>query len=367
MIRKRSKPACVLIIDDSAVVRETVSAILSQEPGLAVVTAPDPLIAMAKMARQRPDVILLDLEMPRMSGIAFLQKIMREDPIPVIVCSAYVGTDAALGIEAMEAGALDILAKPQIGVREFLHESAITLIDAVRAAAGAKLRIGRGSSLSSPRPDRRAAPLPDTKDEPPLPRAPEKIIAIGASTGGTEALRVILEGMPADAPGMVIVQHMPEGFTRAFAARLDATCAITVKEADHGDLVRRGRALIAPGNRHIVVRHGAPYYTEILDGPLVSRHRPSVNVLFRSVAQVAGRNAMGVIMTGMGDDGAEGLLEMKNAGAFTIAQDEQSCVVFGMPKEAINRGAVCMTGGLQKISATILHELSDCGHGVWRA
>jgi two-component system chemotaxis response regulator CheB len=265
----------------------------------------------------------------------------------------------------MEAGAVDIIAKPQIGVREFLHESAITLIDAVRAASRAKL-IGRGRSL----PLSRALPangrVAAARREPLQVRPGDKIVAIGASTGGTEALRVVLETMPADVPGMVIVQHMPEGFTKAFAARLDASCAIKVKEAAHGDLVTRGCALIAPGNRHMLVRRGATYYVEIADGPLVSRHRPSVDVLFRSVAQVAGRNALGVIMTGMGDDGAEGLLKMKEAGAFTMAQDEESCVVFGMPKEAMDRGAVCMTGGLQHISAAIQHEGNHGGLGFGR-
>ena len=365
MTRKDPNLVSVLIIDDSAVVRQTVSAILSQEPSLTVTTAPHPLIALAKMARQRPDVILLDLEMPRMSGMDFLKKIMREHPIPIIVCSAYVGAGAAVGIEAMEAGAVDIIAKPQIGVREFLHESAITLIDAVRAASRAKL-IGRGRPL----PLSRALParyrIPAARREPPQVRLGDKIVAIGASTGGTEALRVVLEAMPADAPAMVIVQHMPEGFTKAFATRLDASCAIKVKEAAQGDLVTRGCALIAPGNRHMLVRRGATYYVEIADGSLVSRHRPSVDVLFRSVAQVAGPNALGIIMTGMGNDGAEGLLKMKEAGAFTMAQDEESCVVFGMPKEAMDLGAVCMTGGLQHISAAIQHEGNRGGLGFRR-
>jgi two-component system, chemotaxis family, protein-glutamate methylesterase/glutaminase len=367
MIQKDSTPVSVLIVDDSAVVREALSVILSQEPGLTVTTAPDPLIAMAKMAHRRPDVILLDLEMPRMSGIAFLRKIMRESPIPVVVCSAYVGAGAALGIEAMEAGAVDVVPKPQFGVREFLYESAITLIDSVRAAAGAKPKVVRRTSLWPMRPAPGGDLVLPARAESTHAKLGENIIAIGASTGGTEALRILLEAMPVDAPGMVIVQHMPQGFTKAFAARLDATCAIKVKEAVQGDSVIKGHALIAPGNRHMLIRRGATYYTEILDGPLVSRHRPSVDVLFRSVARVAGPNAVGIIMTGMGADGANGLLEMKNAGAFTIAQDEESCVVFGMPKEAIDRGAVCVTTGLQQISATILHKLGAGGPAVRRA
>jgi two-component system chemotaxis response regulator CheB len=281
------------------------------------------------------------------------------------VCSAHVGAGAAVGIEAMEAGAVDIIAKPQIGVSEFLHESAITLIDAVRAASRAKL-IGRGRSLPFSRALPASGPIAAARRVPPQVWSGDKFVAIGASTGGTEALRVVLEAMPADAPAMVIVQHMPEGFTKAFAARLDASCAIKVKEASQGDLLTRGCALIAPGNRHMLVRRGATYYVEIADGPLVSRHRPSVDVLFRSVAQVAGTNALGIIMTGMGDDGAEGLLKMKEAGAFTMAQDEESCVVFGMPKEAMERGAVCMTGGLQDISAAIQHEGNRGGVGFRR-
>jgi two-component system chemotaxis response regulator CheB len=358
MIRKQFNPLRVLVVDDSAVVREALSAVLSQEPDITVATAADPLIAMSKMARQRPDVILLDLAMPRMGGIVFLKKIMSENPIPVIVCSAYVGAGAALGIEALEAGAVDVVPKPRIAVREFLYESALTLIDAVRAAARAKAKIQYRKPMLASGPALSADVVLPAKAEPPPARCSEKIIAIGASTGGTEALRIILEALPADSPGVVIVQHMPEGFTAAFAARLNAACKINVKEAAQGDLIIKGRALIAPGNRHMLVRRGTAYYTEIVDGPLVSRHRPSVDVLFRSVAQMASAAAVGVIMTGMGDDGAQGLLEMKNAGAFTIAQDEESCVVFGMPKEAIDRGAVCITAGLQQIPATILHKLS---------
>jgi two-component system, chemotaxis family, protein-glutamate methylesterase/glutaminase len=254
---------------------------------------------------------------------------------------------------------VDVIAKPQIGVRGFLHESAIALVDAVRAAAGAKLKTRYATSVLPAPLARSAKAVSLAGANPPGATATEKIIAIGASTGGTEALRAILEAMPADAPAIVIVQHMPEGFTKAFAARLDATCAIKVKEAADGDLVIKGRALIAPGNRHMLVHRGSAYYTKIVDGPLVSRHRPSADVLFRSVARAAGANSLGVIMTGMGDDGAEGLLKMKSVGAFTVAQDEKSCVVFGMPKKAIDRGAVCMTAGLQGISAAILREASD--------
>ncbi|MGH7930509.1 MAG: protein-glutamate methylesterase/protein-glutamine glutaminase [Candidatus Binatia bacterium] len=357
MIDKKSNSLSVLVVDDSAVMREAVTAVLSQEPGITVTTAPDPMIALIKIRRQRPDVILLDLEMPRMGGIAFLRKIMRENPIPVLVCSAHVGAGAVLGIEALAAGAVDVVAKPQIGVREFLHESAVALIDAVRAAARANMH--RHAKIPRVGPMLGAdAVLP--LDPEPLPgRGSDKVIAIGASTGGTEALRLVLEAMPQDAPGLVIVQHMPQGFTAAFAARLNASCRIEVKEATGRDLVANGRALIAPGNRHMLVRRGACYYADVVDGPLVSRHRPSVDMLFRSVADVAGANGVGVIMTGMGTDGAQGLLEMKHAGAFTIAQDEQSCIIFGMPKEAIDRGAVCRIAALQHIPSMMLQTLSS--------
>jgi two-component system, chemotaxis family, protein-glutamate methylesterase/glutaminase len=347
-------PLHVLVVDDSAVVREVMNAVLSQERGIIVTTAADPIIAMTKMARRRPDVILLDLEMPRMGGLAFLRKLMAESPIPVVVCSAHVGEETALGLQALEEGAIDVVAKPNLGVREFLYESAVLLIDAVRAAAKSNVKLRRPASatiLPAPIADAilpaRAALTPALNSE--------RIVAIGASTGGTEALRVLLEAMPEDAPGFVVVQHMPEGFTAAFAKRLRKTCKIHVTEAAQGDAIVNGRALIAPGNRHTLVRRsGTTYYAEVVDGPLVSRHRPSVDVLFRSVAQTAGPNAVGVILTGMGSDGARGLLEMKQAGAMTIAQDEQTCVVFGMSKEAIDYGAVRNIASLQQIPGIIL-------------
>jgi two-component system chemotaxis response regulator CheB len=354
MSAKIATPLQVLVVDDSAVVREVMSAVLSQEPGISVATAADPLIAMIKMARQRPDVVVLDLEMPRMGGLAFLRKIMVENPLPVVVCSAHVGDGAALGLQALDEGALDLVAKPNIGVRQFLYESAVLLIDAIRAAAksNVKRRLAAGAGM---RPVLTAdAVLPRARASAPFPST-ERIIAIGASTGGTEALRLILEAMPEDGPGIVVVQHMPEGFTAAFANRLNKTCRIRVKEAAHGDAILKGCALIAPGNRHILIRPGGSNYrAEIIDGPLVSRHRPSVDVLFRSVAQMAGVNALGVILTGMGSDGAQGLLEMRQAGAFTIAQNEQTCVVFGMSKEAIERGAVCKIAPLPEIPGLLL-------------
>jgi two-component system chemotaxis response regulator CheB len=355
-------PLHVLVVDDSAVVREIMNAVLSQERGIIVTTAADPIIAMTKMARQRPDVILLDLEMPRMGGLAFLRKLMTESPIPVVVCSAHVGEETALGLQALEEGAIDVVAKPNLGVREFLYESAVLLIDAVRAAAKSNVKLRRPAS-ATPSPALSAdAVLPARAALAPT-RNSERIVAIGASTGGTEALRVLLEAMPEDAPGFVVVQHMPEGFTAAFAKRLGKTCKIHVTEAAQGDAIVNGRALIAPGNRHTLVRRiGTTYYAEVVDGPLVSRHRPSVDVLFRSVAQTAGPNAVGVILTGMGSDGARGLLEMKQAGALTIAQDEQTCVVFGMSKEAIDYGAVRNIASLQQIPGIIL----SAHHGASR-
>ena len=348
-----NRPLTVLVVDDSAVVREVMVALLSLERGMTVITASDPLIAMEKMKGTRPDVIFLDLEMPRMDGLTFLRKIMLEDPIPVVVCSGLAGQGTEAALRALEEGAVEVVTKPKFGVRDFLHESAVMLIDIVRGAAQAHLRPRGPSSGSSSRRATVDAVPPPKKSA--LTFTSDKVVAIGASTGGTEALRAVLEAMPPDAPGLVVVQHMPEGFTAAFAQRLNQTCPIEVKEAARGDRVREGRALIAPGNRHtVLVRSGAHYTVDVTDGPLVSRHRPSVDVLFRSVAQAVGPNAVGVILTGMGNDGATGLLEMKQAGAPTIAQDEATCVVFGMPKEAILRGAVDEVVPLSQIPALLL-------------
>ena len=352
----QKRPLEVLVVDDSAVVREVLSAILSSQKGITVTTAADPIIAMAKMDRARPDVILLDLQMPRMDGLTFLRRIMAEDPIPVVICSSQAETGTEAALRALEEGAVDIISKPKIGVKDFLRESSLVLIDAVWGAARARLSPKTVSSSSSLVP-------------PPVIRGPiqnlragfsrRSIIAIGASTGGTEALRLLLEAMPKDAPGIVIVQHMPQGFTAAFARRLNELCVIHVKEAADGDLITNGKAFIAAGNRHLLVRRsGADLLVEVTDGPLVTRHRPSVDVLFRSVARVAGPNAIGVILTGMGSDGASGLLEMKQAGAATIAQDESTSVVFGMPKESISKGAVDEVVALPDIPSAILRRVS---------
>jgi two-component system, chemotaxis family, protein-glutamate methylesterase/glutaminase len=345
----------VLVVDDSAVVRQAMTAILSQDREMVVTVAADPYIALDKMGRGRPDVILLDLELPRMDGLTFLRKIMAEDPIPVVVCSGLAARGTEVAIRALEAGAVEVLAKPQLGVSDFLHDSAATLIETIRGAAEA--RVKRRAPVATVLPRHSAdLVLPRRAALPPAPAA-DLLVAIGASTGGTEALRLLLEAMPEDAPGILIVQHMPERFTAAFAARLDKSCRIAVKEAEAGDRVLRGRALIAPGNRHLLVRRsGVHYAVELSDGPPVSRHRPSADVLFRSVAQAAGPYAVGVILTGMGDDGAAGLLEMKQADAATIAQDERTSVVWGMPKEAIVRGAVDEVLPLASITSAILKQ-----------
>lgn len=343
----------VLIVDDSAVVRQTLSDVLSSDPGIEVMgTASDPFVAADRMREELPDVITLDIEMPRMDGLTFLHKIMTQHPIPVVICSSLAESGAQTTLKALEFGAVDIITKPRLGTKSFLEESRVLLCQAVKAAAGARLRPSTPARTVEPK---LTADAILSRAKTAMLETTEKVVVIGASTGGTEALRALLEVLPADSPGIVIVQHMPEVFTRAFANRLDGLCQISVKEAQNNDSVLRGRALIAPGNRHALLkRSGARYYVEIKDGPLVSRHRPSVDVLFRSAARYAGRNAVAVILTGMGDDGARGMLEMKEAGAATIAQDEATSVVFGMPNEAIKRGAVDRILPLQDIAGSML-------------
>ncbi len=340
----------VLVVDDSAMVRQVMQAILGTDSRINVKAAADPLIAWGKMQRERPDVVITDLEMPRMDGLTFIRKIMSEMPMPVVVCSGLAARGTELAFHALEEGAIEVITKPKVGVRDFLHESAVTLLDAVWSASQAQIKP-------------RMPAMPRMNADVVLPRKgnslatapPRGLIAVGASTGGTEALRVFLANLPTDCPPLVIVQHMPEGFTRAFAERLNKESAIGVREARDGDRLKNGVALIAPGNRHMLVhRREGEFIVEIVDGPLVSRHRPSVDVLFRSVAISAREKAVGVIMTGMGDDGAAGLCEMKEAGAATIAQDEASCVVFGMPKEAISRGAVDVVMPLEQMATAAL-------------
>ena len=330
----------VLVVDDSAVVRQVVTALLTEDPEIEVIAAAaDPILAIARMNVQWPDVIVLDVEMPRMDGITFLKKIMAEHPTPVVICSTLAEAGAKTSIEALAAGAVAIITKPTIGLKQFLIDASDDLVSAVKAAAKANVKrllpvvaVSKNTAdVIMPAADKHSAMIQTT----------ERVVALGTSTGGTQALEVVLTSLPRVCPGIVIVQHMPEKFTAEFANRLNGLCQINVKEAQNNDRVLRGQALIAPGGKHMLLRRtGAQYYVEIMDGPLVNRHRPSVDVLFRSVAKCAGANALGVIMTGMGDDGAAGLAEMHKAGARTLAQDEDSCVVFGMPKEAIKRGGV---------------------------
>jgi two-component system chemotaxis response regulator CheB len=350
----------VLIVDDSAVVRQNLAEIINEDSVLEVMgTAADPYIAAKKIHKEIPDVITLDVEMPRMDGITFLKKIMSQHPMPVVIISSLTEKATKTGIKALELGAVEIITKPRMDSKRFIHESKIRICDAVKAAALSKMK-------------RKKIAPPDIKVEPKytadaviqkshtrsMVETTEKVVVIGASTGGTEAISQFLTELPLDSPGIVIVQHMPEQFTRSFAERLNETCKVTVKEARNGDSVIRGNVLIAPGNFHTLLRRsGARYYVEVKEGQLVNRHRPSVDVLFRSVARYAGRNAIGIILTGMGRDGANGLLEMKEAGAYTIAQDEVSSVVFGMPKEAIDLGAVHKVLPLNRMAGYIISKV----------
>ena len=340
----------VLVVDDSAVVRQGLVMLLEHTPDMVVEVASDPLIAREKMKRYRPDVILLDLEMPRMDGLTFLRQLMREEnPIPVVVCSGLTGSGSEAAVRALQEGAVEIITKPSLGVGDFLRESRKRLVESLRNAARSRPRLVRASA-----PVPAAVEPPERPDSSLIQVTTDKVVAVGASTGGTEALRNFLGPMPPDCPGIVIVQHMPEQFTSAFARRLAQLCRIEVKEAAHGDRVLRGRALIAPGNRHLQVqRSGGHYRVEVLDGARVSGHRPSVDVLFHSVARAAGPNAVGVLLTGMGDDGAAGLLAMRQAGAVTLAQDEASSVVFGMPRAAIERGAVDQVLPLEQMAEAV--------------
>ncbi len=343
----------VLVVDDSASVRQALKDILDADPGIEVIaTAPDPWVAAERIRREVPDVITLDIEMPRMDGLTFLERLMRQHPIPVVICSSLTAAGSLTAIAALEKGAVEVIAKPALGSPREWKESSIHICDAVRAASRAKL--GRPTAAPGPAPRLTADAVLRPPPRHAMGETTDKVVAIGASTGGTEALLALLRALPADAPGVVVVQHMPEKFTSQFAARLDAQCTIRVKEAQSGDAVLRGHALIAPGNRHLLLkRSGARYQVEITDGPLVNRHRPAVDVLFRSTARYAGANAIGVILTGMGDDGARGMLELRQAGAHTIAQDEASCVVFGMPAKAIEHGGVAVVLPLDRIAHAI--------------
>ena len=352
----------VMIVDDSALVRQIISQALSSDAEIEVIgAASDPIFAMQKMKIQWPDVLVVDIEMPRMDGITFLKKIMAQRPTPVVVCSSLAEEGAQATFEALEAGAISIITKPKIGLKSFLEDASNDIVQAVRSAARANMRAVRSSASAS----RAAAAAPAAKltadvmlsaaSNRALVRTTDQVVAIGTSTGGTQALEAVLTKLPATCLGIVIVQHMPEKFTAMFAERLDSICQIEVRVATNGDRVIPGRALIAPGGRHMMLkRNGAQYVVEVADGPVVNRHKPSVDVLFRSMAKYAGANALGIIMTGMGDDGARGMREMHDAGARTIAQDEASCIVFGMPKEAIKLDAVDQVIALDQIPSAIV-------------
>lgn len=357
----RSKRIRVLIVDDSASVRQALKHILENDPEIDVMgIASDPFAAVEHIKREVPDVITLDIEMPRMDGLTFLAKIMAQHPIPVVICSTLTERGSETAIAALERGAVEIITKPKLGAREFFEESQVRICDAVKSAAQARLRTARRLNTTvEATPKLSADAIMPLSASHAMIETTEKVIVVGASTGGTEALREFLETMPLDSPGIVVVQHMPEHFTARFAERLNGICRITVKEAAENDSVIRGQALVAPGNRHLLLkRNGARYCVELRDGPLVSRHRPSVDVLFRSAARYGGRNVVGVIMTGMGDDGAKGMLEMKEAGAYNVAQDEATSVVFGMPAEAIKRNAVHRVLPLGSIAAEVVRACS---------
>ncbi|WP_176503353.1 chemotaxis response regulator protein-glutamate methylesterase [Cobetia sp. 5-11-6-3] len=389
----------VLCVDDSALIRELMAEIINAQPDMQVVaTAPDPLVARDLIKRHDPDVLTLDVEMPRMDGLDFLERLMRLRPMPVVMVSSLTERGGEITLRALELGAVDFVSKPRLGIRGGMLEYAETIADKIRAAARARIRpVGRAvtspsaggaqadsvlsnSTLSNPAQsnpypsslaDRSfaasvsqgtvSAPAAAVASRRPL-LSSEKLIAVGASTGGTEAIRAVLQSLPADAPAILVTQHMPPGFTRSFAERLNGLCRIAVKEAAHGERILPGHAYIAPGDAHLTLsRSGANYVVTLDQRPPVNRHRPSVDVLFDSVARVAGRNAVGVILTGMGRDGARGLLQMREAGAHTIAQDEQSCVVYGMPREAVELGAAESVLPLSRISGHLLHQVQLAG------
>jgi two-component system chemotaxis response regulator CheB len=367
----------VLVVDDSAVVRQSLTAILESDPEIEVMgTAADPIIAVKKIMKEVPDVITLDIEMPRMDGLTFLRKIMSQHPIPVVVISSLTTEGTEVAMKALEYGASEIIGKPAMNTAKFIHESKIMLCDAVKAAAQAKLSRKKITGTSTPTPPSPPVQHPPVTTPPGYLVVPPKysadvilekgtgadrivatdrIVVLGASTGGTEAIRTFLKQLPQRFPGIAIVQHMPEGFTKSFANSLNQICNLEVKEAENNDKIYQGRVLIAPGSKHMLLKRvGKEYFVEVKDGPLVNRHRPSVDVLFRSAARYAGQNATGILLTGMGNDGAKGLLELKEAGAHTIAQDEASSVVFGMPKEAIKLNAADKILGLDKIAPYLI-------------
>jgi two-component system chemotaxis response regulator CheB len=342
----------VLIVDDSAVVRKVFSDELSRERGIKVIgTAPDPYVARDKIVKLKPDVVTLDIEMPRMDGLTFLKKLMKYYPLPVIIVSSLTRKGGKMAMEALSNGALEVISKPSAAYS--VGDMSVQLADKIRAVAQVNVKARLQSNTNY---DKTHAAFCTQA----LATTTNKVIAIGASTGGTEAIRTVLTALPPNSPGIVIVQHMPAQFTTSFAERLDSLSEISVKEAKDGDSVVNGQALLAPGNYHMLMkRSGARYYVQVKQGPFVHHQRPAVDVLFKSVAQSAGANAIGIILTGMGADGAAGLLQMKEAGAGTIAQDEKSCVVFGMPKEAIKLGAVGKVAGIHSIARTALEMIGE--------
>ncbi len=349
------KKITVVVVDDSALIRKLLSEIINSQPDMqAVGAAPDPLVAREMIRSLNPDVLTLDVEMPKMDGLEFLERLMRLRPMPVVmVCSlTEKGSDATL--RALELGAIDYVSKPKIDIAHGIQEYATEIALKIRTAAAARLR---ARSLAAPARGERALPALANRGI-----STEKLIIVGASTGGTEAIKEFLMDMPPDCPGILITQHMPETFTKSFAARLDSLCRISVKEAGHAERVLPGHAYVAPGHSHLLLRRsGANYMTQLSDGEPVNRHRPSVDVLFRSAAEHAGKNAVGVILTGMGRDGALGMQAMKQAGAYNFAQDEASCVVFGMPREAIAAGATDEILPLRDIAPGVMRYLHSLG------
>lgn len=343
----------VLCVDDSALIRDLMTKIIDAQPDMTVVaTAPDPLVARDLIKKHNPDVLTLDVEMPRMDGLDFLERLMRLRPMPVLMVSSLTQRGSEITLRALELGAVDFVAKPEVGIRDGMLEYAGMIAEKIRAAAQA--RPSRQGALAKPAAPRKVLKAPMLSSE--------KIIIIGASTGGTEAIRQVIEPLPANSPAVLITQHMPGGFTRSFAERLDRLCRVTVKEAEDRERVLPGHVYIAPGDWHMrLTRSGANYVIALDDGPPVNRHRPSVDVLFQSAAACAGRNALGVILTGMGRDGAAGLLQMREAGAHTVAQDEASCVVFGMPKEAIALGGATDVIALNDIAGHLVQQMHLAG------
>ena len=364
------RPLHVLVVDDSAVVREAMTELLSTAGGITVATAPDPIVARRKIAAERPDVILLDLEMPREDGLHFLRDLIATDPILVVICSSHSAAGSRAALEALRDGAVDVVAKPRVGVREFLQESAVLIVDVVRAAAMAPVRRAPARLRERTTAELALRNLPsfpgasDAGDAAAgtrgTPTPSDRVIAIAASTGGPQALSEVLSALPVGTPGIVVVQHMPAGFTNGFARHLDRECAIAVKEAEPGDVIMDGRALIAPGDQHLaIVRRRGQLAVELFGGPLVLRHRPSADLLFRSTARAAGARALGVILTGMGDDGALAMRTMRDAGAMTVAQDEASCIVYGMPREAVLAGGAARVLPLSAMASFIMQWTGD--------